>query len=205
MLQDDLAHASSDVDDEFDRRCASWLASSAEGDEKALEALYEATLSRLFAVAVRILQDQSLCEDIVTETYYEIWKNAARYEPQRGRPITWMMTICRNRSLDAYRRRAAELKKLEAVKAGENSRNATVPDDLLDCFQGNQQVHRMLADISAEDRQLIALAFFRDFTHQQIAEFVELPLGTVKSRIRRALKACAPLLSGDLKVVADQA
>ncbi len=185
------------VESDFDRNCELWISEISKGQEKALEKLYTATLSRLFAIAVKILDDSALAEDVVTESYHEIWRHAARYDRAKGRPITWMMTICRNRALDAYRRRAADARKLENAATLEHEAVADVAEDLMGSLRDDTLMRALLEQVSSEDRQLIALAFFRDYSHQEIADFSGLPLGTVKSRIRRALKNLAPVLEAD--------
>ncbi len=191
------------VENELDQRIAEWIQSISRGDEEALGQLYDATLSRLYAVAVRILDDSGLAEDVVAETYHELWQHASRFDRSKGRPITWMLTICRNRALDAYRKRAADARKVDSA-AGEDSFAAgSAPDDLLDVVQQGHAMQAVLASISADDRQLIALAFFRDHSHQEIADFVQMPLGTVKSRIRRALKSLETAVPEEYQIVRE--
>ncbi|MEO1574258.1 MAG: sigma-70 family RNA polymerase sigma factor, partial [Pseudomonadota bacterium] len=95
--------------------------------------------------------------------------------------------ICRNRSLDEYRRRAANARKVEAAAAQPGKDHNCGPEVLLESLERGHAVHALLLSLSAEDRQLVALAFFRGMSHPQIAEVTDMPLGTVKSRIRRAL------------------
>lgn len=170
------------------------------GSEKALSDLYDATLSKVFAVAIRIVGDAALAEDVATDVYYEAWKNAARYDAAKGRPLTWLLTICRNRALDEYRRNASAARTAESAAAMDVQAQVDEPDDLLAASEEGHAVQVLLAGMSTEDRQLIALAFFRDMSHSQIAEHVGQPLGTVKSRIRRALAAMSAALPEDITV-----
>lgn len=157
-------------------------------DESALSAFYDATLNRAFGVAVRILNDESLAEDVVADVYHDVWNKAADYDEKRGRPITWLLTICRNRALDEYRRRATRQKTAETV-AREDQAETHGPDDILAVVDENHALHDALSAIKFDQRQLLALAFFRGLSHQEIADYTRTPLGTVKSSIRRALKA----------------
>lgn len=200
MSEQPLTAGAPDNDHAFDARCAAWLEAMAGGDEKALEDFYDATLPRAFAVAVRILGDASTAEDVVADAYHDAWCRADGYEPQKGRPITWFLTICRNRSLDEYRRRAANLRKVEAAAAQHMEEHTCGPDTLLESVEQDHAVHALLLSIAGEDRQLLALAFFRGLSHQQISEVTQMPLGTVKSRIRRALATLERNAPGLLEV-----
>ncbi len=180
---------------DFDRRCTGWIGAMAAGDEQGLEALYEVTLARVYAVALRVLGDEAAAEDVVSQTYFEAWKTAARYDASRGRPITWLLTICRNRALDEYRRRQSDLRKLEAAarEPGDTGLMADLPD-LLQALESDRLAQHLLAQMEETDRQLIALAFFRGLSHKQVAEVTGMPLGSLKSRIRRALVALGEAL-----------
>ncbi len=184
--------------EEFDARCRQWLKGMAEGNEKALNELYDATLGKVFGVAMRIVGDTALAEDVVTDVYHEAWNKAGRYEQTRGRPITWLLTICRSRALDQYRREASAARKVEAAAAAGIAGGVAEPDELLESVEQGHAVHAVLMTISDEDRQLIGLAFFRGLSHRQIADVTDMPLGTVKSRIRRALQSLGEALPSGL-------
>ncbi|MEO0996102.1 MAG: sigma-70 family RNA polymerase sigma factor [Pseudomonadota bacterium] len=181
----------------FDAACSGWIEGMTGRDEDALTSLYNATLSRVYAVALRIVGDESLAEDVVTNVYHQAWNQASRYSPTRGRPITWLLTICRSRALDEYRRAAAAERRSDALR--ELGANATVatPGDLLDVMESKHAVHAVLETLSADDRQLVALAFFRGMTHTEISAQTAQPLGTVKSRLRRALKSLGSALPAE--------
>ncbi len=187
MAPDPLTSENTSPNDDFDARCTEWISEMSGGNEQALGDLYDATLGKVFGVAVRIVGDSATAEDVVTDVYYEAWNSAASYDRQRGRPITWLLTICRNRALDEYRRAASSARKIEAATAASVPGNGAAPDDLLEMLEQGHEVHALLMTIPVEDRQLLALAFFRGLSHQQIAGVTGMPLGTVKSRIRRAL------------------
>lgn len=173
---------------EFDAQCLGWIQKMSMGSERALTEFYNATLGRVYGVAMRIVADDALAEDVVMDVYHQAWQSAGRYDALRGRPITWLLTICRSRALDEYRKRSASIRKMEAAAASDVPDSVTVPDELLQAAEQEHVVRRLLAELSNEDRQLIALAFFKGLSHQQIADHTQLPLGTIKSRIRRALK-----------------
>lgn len=199
MVPDALTRDTTNGGDELDARCSHWIKQMSLGDELALNAFYDATLHRVFAVAIRIVRDAALAEDVVTDVYHEAWKNAGRYIRERGRPITWLLTICRNRALDEYRRESSIVRKKEAAAAMEVPATVERPDMLLQAVEEGSAVRNMLEQISAEDRQLIALAYFKGLSHQQIAEYTDMPLGTVKSRIRRALTTLSAAIPAELR------
>lgn len=172
---------------EFDERCAAWLQSMDAGEEAALGELYEATIASVFGVAVRIVGDSTAAEDVVADVYHEAWQSAGRYDRSRGRPITWLMTICRNRALDMSRREYSSAQTHRQAASLVVQDEGERPDELLEAIEARHMIRSVIEQLGPEDRQLVAMAFFKGFTHQQIADCVELPLGTIKSRIRRAL------------------
>ncbi len=176
------------ADETLDGRCQTLIRAMASGDEQALGTLYDLTLSRVYAVALRILNEPALAEETVTDVYFAAWKNAGAYRSDRGSALSWLLMQCRSRALDAYRHRAGMQRKADAA-ANEADVEVNEPEDILTCLQDGNAVHELLAALPFDDRQLITLAFFRDFSHAEIAACTGQPLGTVKSRIRRTLAA----------------
>lgn len=185
--------------EEFDARCLHWIQEMSAGNEQALGEFFDATLSKVFGVAVRIVGDSGLAEDVVSNVYHEAWRNAGSYDQVRGRPITWLLTICRNRALDEIRRESSAARKVEAAAVMEIPEQVAGPDALLEATEAGHAVHDLLAKLAPDDRQLIALAYFRGLSQQQIADYLQLPLGTVKSRIRRALAALGDVAPAELQ------
>ena len=89
---------------EFDARCAKWLAQIAAGEESALEAFYSETLANVYGIAIRITQDRGIAEEVVIDVYHQVWLQAAQYSEERGRPLTWLLSISRSRALDHLRK-----------------------------------------------------------------------------------------------------
>lgn len=160
-------------------------------EDKALAALYDATASRVFGLVGRIVVDNALAEEVVEDTYWQVWRQAVRFDAARGRPLTWLLAMARSRAIDALRRRERRaLVPLEdEAQAALCDEDSAGPPDLLAATRGEHLLHRALATLEAQPRQLIALAFFRGLTHEEIAACTGLPLGTVKSQIRRSLQA----------------
>ena len=158
------------------------------GQERALEELYEATVGKLYALASAILRSAEDTEEIVCETYAYAWANAARFDPSRANALGWLLMLCRSRALDRLRQRRAAANALDIVGMREtDSGGSDQPYDILSLMQRRSRVHIALAQLTPERRRLVSLAFLQGLSHQEIADATHLPLGTVKSHLRRAL------------------
>jgi RNA polymerase sigma factor (sigma-70 family) len=172
-----------------DAKLVAWIERVGARDERALEALYDATLSRVYGIVLRIVRRRALAEEVVEDTYFQVWRQALRFDPARGRALAWLLGMARSRSIDALRREARHA--CESLDSEEGPAveevSQIIAEDLLACTRTQSQLHLALRRIGGESRQLVALAFFRGLTHEEIAKYTELPIGTVKTRIRRAL------------------
>ena len=179
-----------------DPRCRELLAAIAKRDEGAMEPLYDVTIGRTYGVALRITGRRDAAEDVVAETYWQVWQQADRYDPQRGSALGWLLTICRSRALDHLRRRdKAELHPEPHTLHPELIAARDDPEDLLSAAQSESAVHTALQTLPAQQRQLIALAFFKGMSHQEIADYTAIPLGTVKTHLRKALTVLQQMLN----------
>lgn len=158
-----------------------------EGKESALEALYDATVSKLYGLASVIVRRGEDAEDVVCATYAHAWANAARYDQRRSSVLGWLLMLCRSRALDVLRQRRAQSALLEHVAHETLNDVSPGPDELLGLLHHESRVRAALEALSPERRELIALSFLRDLTHAEISDRTGLPLGTVKSHLRRAL------------------
>jgi RNA polymerase sigma-70 factor (ECF subfamily) len=166
----------------------SLLARMARHDERALADFYDLTIGRVYGLTLRITRRTDAAEDVAAETYLQIWRDASRYEPARGSVLAWVLTICRTRAIDSIRRRDRAQNVSDPEKlSGEQSGSAEDPQDLLLHAERDSALHLALAELSAIQRQLLSLAFFRGMTHEEIAAHAHLPLGSVKTHIRKAL------------------
>jgi RNA polymerase sigma-70 factor (ECF subfamily) len=171
-----------------DAQLAAWLDAIVHHDERALLALYEATLSRVYGLVLRLVRRSQLAEEVAEEVYFQVWRQAPRFDPQRGRPLTWLLGMARSRAIDALRREARfQHEVLDEASAPAQAPAAESGDELLAVAQGHAELHRALLRLKPQPRQLVALAFFKGLSHEEIASQTHLPLGTVKSQIRRAL------------------
>ena len=186
MIRDALASNAAVADSMLDP-LAFLIEDMRKGNEQALESLYDATVGKLYALASAILRHAQDAEDVVCATYEQAWESAAQYDPGRATALGWLMMMCRSRALDQLRKRKLHAVPLADVRLSEADENAAPPDDLLSLVQENSRVYAALATLSEERRQLISLSFLRDLTHAEIAELTGMPLGTVKSHLRRAL------------------
>ncbi|MEW5880585.1 MAG: sigma-70 family RNA polymerase sigma factor [Pseudomonadota bacterium] len=169
---------------------AALLARIALGEQAALESLYDLTLPRVFAVARRICSDAALAEEVAEDVYFQVWREAARFDSARAPALPWLLMMTRSRALDALRRTdRALLTDDPHALAGEECSGDGDPLRLLEAFRRDGEVRAALARLPARDRQIVALAFLRGLTHAQIAAAMRLPLGTVKTAVRRALHA----------------
>lgn len=163
------------------------------GDAEALRVLYERYGRLVFGMTYRLLGDRQAAEECTQDVFVSVWRNARGYDPSRARVSTWLLAIARNRAIDATRRRAARPVDPQAdVWTTEET-----PDTALLVTQADeaQRVAAAMAELPDAQREAVLLAYFDGLSHTEIAERLELPVGTVKSRIRLALdrlRALAP-------------
>lgn len=178
-----------------DAQLAAWIEAVVDQDERALAALYDATFSRVFGLVQRIVRNTAMAEEVVEDAYFQVWRQAARFDPVRGKPLTWLLAMARSRAIDALRREARfQHDTLGDDEAAEGAAAAPPVDELLDLARHRADLQQALMLLGAQPRQLVSLAFFRGLSHEEIAEQTRLPLGTVKSQIRRALLSLRELL-----------
>jgi len=161
----------------------------AEGDSAAFERVYDAFSGILYSLALRILERPEDTEELLQEVFLKIWKDAADYDPRRGAPLAWAITITRHKAIDRIRATARRLRLYEAAEAETKNSPAAIPQPLSDAehSESARAVRQSLDHLHPEVRQSIELAFFGGLSHSQIAAKLSLPLTTVKSRIRRAM------------------
>ncbi len=184
-----------------DAQLVTWIDAIVDQDERALAALYDATFSRVYGIVHRIVRRTALTEEVVEDTYFQVWRQAVRFDPSRGVALTWLLSMARSRAIDALRREARfEHDTLDDDDAHALTSDAAVGDELLDIARHHAELQRALLLLGAQPRQLVSLAFFRGLSHEEIASQTSLPLGTVKSQIRRALLTMRQIL-GDAGMV----
>lgn len=155
-------------------------------DEQSLAELYDCTLSKVYGLALKITRRHDLAEEVVEDTYMQAWQEIAKFDSARGPIIAWLMVICRSRAIDALRRTDAAESHAEPENLNSHIENANSPLDILLLLERESDIRHALANLNALQRQLISLAFFKGYTHEEIALNMHMPLGTVKSNIKRA-------------------
>jgi len=172
---------------------AAALVRVAGGDRAALRMVYQDTCAKLFGVCLRILKDRSEAEDVLQDVYVTVWRKAATFDPGRASPITWMVAIARNRAIDRLRARAAR-GRLAPLDAGDPVRDpAPAAVERVELAQQHQRLTRCLEELDAPHASAIRAAFLDGATYEELAARMNVPLGTMKSWIRRGLlklRAC---------------
>ncbi len=161
------------------------LASIARRDQESRDAfrrLYRATLSRVWGICLAITRNPADAEEATNDTYLKVWREAGSYTPTRGGPLAWLAVIARSKALDVLRKRGRD--RLVLTEDGPWAVFEAPPTDCLETLK----VARLLQTLEESDRRLILASFFLGCTHGEMAEATGLPLGTVKSRIRRAIE-----------------
>lgn len=185
------------------RQLKTWLAATARKDGDAFRQLYDATSSKLFGFALRILVKRELAEDVIQESFVSIWNNAASYQAGLAAPMTWMTTIVRNKAFDTLRRIDGAVE-IDADNFDKEVMDALesvdpTPIEALQISDESKALARCFAKLESLHRQAIALAFYHDLSHGEVAEQLALPIGTVKTWVRRGLeklRLCLTKLEG---------
>ncbi|MBE7217494.1 MAG: sigma-70 family RNA polymerase sigma factor [Caulobacteraceae bacterium] len=164
------------------------LEATAGGDRRALERVYEATSAKLYGVCLRILHDEAEAEDTLQDVYLTIWRRAGAFDPARGvSPVTWLAAIARNRAIDRLRAdRSSASRPLEAAAQAPDP--APLASHGLEQRQEAARLNGCLEALPQDHAAAVRAAFFGGFTYAALAEAAAVPLGTMKSRIRRSLQ-----------------
>jgi len=167
---------------------AGLLARIALRDAAALSSLYDLTASAVHGVCRRILRDASDAEEAAGDVFLQVWQKASRFDPARGDALTWLLTLARSRAIDRLRARGAARRHETGFDETYDAPSTDPgPEMRTSLAQRAALVRGALADLPAEQRQALELAYFEGLTHAEIAERLAQPLGTAKSRIRLAL------------------
>lgn len=160
-------------------------------DEQAFSDFYDLTVNRVYSLVYRILQNKDDSEEVVCDVYAQIWRQATNYYPERGSVLGWSLLIARCRALDLYRKNKNRHEIIQdAIESLETfSDCATEPDKIIQLFQENSKANEAIKQLSLVQRQILALAFFKGMSHNDISASIDMPLGSVKSNIRRALES----------------
>jgi RNA polymerase sigma-70 factor, ECF subfamily len=178
-------------------RLADLLARTALSDQQAFAELYRLTSPHLYAVALRILRVSGPAEEVLQESYVNIWHHAGSYVAAKSQPLTWMTSIVRNRCLDQMRRREVDTVTIDDEEPGMKlADDRPSPIDMLLSSADALAVRSCVERLEAGQKQAIALAFYQGLSHSELASHLRQPLGTVKSWVRRGLERLKACLDG---------
>src|SRR5512132_1664237 len=167
----------------------------ADGDDGAFDILYHRFARPLYGLALRMLRDRSRAEDAVQETFASIWRSAASYRPERGPGAPWLYAVARNAIVDRARSRG----ETTFADPPEQVSPSAGPDEQTESAYVAWRVHRAVEDLPEHERQVVELAYWSGLSQSEIAQFLNIPLGTVKTRTRTGLSRLADLLEGELR------
>jgi RNA polymerase sigma-70 factor, ECF subfamily len=169
------------------------------GDKEALSDLYDSTVAKVHGLVKAMIHNTADAEEVTCDVYTQVWQTAVNFDPSRGSVLSWLLSIARSRALDCLRRQRGKLR-VFADQPSDHEHHVpegiehNSPESMLSAFQSRSVVRSALEQLSPERRRLICLAFFEDLSHSEIAELTGLPMGTIKSHLRRAMHSLRGLL-----------
>ena len=167
-------------------------------DDRALEELYERFSKVIYSVIVSIVKKKEDAEEILCEIFFQVWEKAPSYDLGKGSVYTWLLTLARNRAIDkirskSYKNQKQEDSDIDEMDVFSNPDSGNQLDNVV-LAERAESVKLALAKIPADQRQVLEVAYFEGYTQSQIAERLNLPVGTVKTRMRSGMKALQDLL-----------
>jgi RNA polymerase sigma-70 factor, ECF subfamily len=166
---------------------AELLKACGKGDQAAFAALYDATAARVVGLAVRVVRDPAQAEEVAQEAFLEIWRSSGRFDPAKGSPLGWLLTIVHRKSVDRVRSAEAATRRDETY----HHQNQPIPhDSTAEAAQASLEARRVrgaLTSLTTVQREALELAYFGGYTHTEVATMLDLPVGTAKTRIRDGL------------------
>jgi RNA polymerase sigma-70 factor (ECF subfamily) len=163
---------------------AELMTGCASGDQQSFAELYDRTVRRVYGTVLRVLRSPEYAEEVTQEVYVEIWKQAPRYAVEKGSVMAWITTMAHRRAVDRVRSRTSEVARDERYAYANAQREG---DDVWDSVAQNQDVERVrkaLATLSPIQQQAVRLAYLQGLTQSEISSLLNIPIGTVKTRIR---------------------
>ncbi|HEV2044772.1 MAG TPA: sigma-70 family RNA polymerase sigma factor [Sphingomicrobium sp.] len=182
--------------DEARARLVEALVATGTEDRAAFATLYALTSAKLFGVCLRICGDRGAAEEVLSDVYLTIWRRAGAFEPGRASPISWLATIARNRAID-WRRSAGRRPTLELDQIPDVADDTPSAEEQMVRSEGERRLHLCLDQLDDKQRGAIRAAFFGGLTYAELAERDAVPLGTMKSWVRRGLQRLKDCLSDD--------
>ena len=166
---------------------AELLKLSGRGDEAAFAKLYDATAARAFGLAVRVIRDPSQAEEVAQEAFLEIWRTASRFDVTRGSAVSWVLTIVHRKAVDRVRSAEASTRRDTTYHQGSQLVEHDSTAEAAQASMEARRVRQAMDSLTEVQRQALELAYFKGYTHTEVATMLDLPLGTAKTRIRDGL------------------
>lgn len=184
-------NAGMNTDNNSDALLIALLERIAQQDDAALKELYQQCASKMYGLALRVVTHRDLAEDVLQEAFLSIWRSAPDYRASLSPPMAWMGLIVRSRGLDMLRRRTADrshvTQELDDTLADTLASDSPTPMDTAQASEQAWALHQCLERLDNKQREVVSLAYVRDMSHGELAQQLSLPLGTVKTWIRRGL------------------
>ena len=154
------------------------------GDEAAVERLYDAVSSRVFGLVRRVVRDPAQSQEVTQEIFLDIWEQASRFDPARGKAMSWILVIAHRKAVDKVR--ASQASSNRDLREGVKNYQESYDDvaDTVETQMEAERVQKALETLTAAQQEAISLAYYGGYTHQEVAELLKVPVGTVKTRIR---------------------
>lgn len=173
----------------IDRSDDDLLLLASEGNKEAFTVFYDRTASRVLGLVTRVLIDPSQSEEVTQDVFLEVWQNASRFDPAKGKALSWLLTMARRRAID--RVRASQSSRERDLSVGirdfEEARNDV--EDTVKITLEHQRITRAMRTLTANQQQALELTYFQGLTNTEAASTAGVPVGTMKTRLRDALSA----------------
>ncbi|MEA2479551.1 MAG: hypothetical protein QOJ07_1473 [Thermoleophilaceae bacterium] len=170
-----------------------------DGDPDAFEIMYDRHGGAAFSLAYRMVGDRNVAEDITQEAFISIWRSRSRFDRERGSVRAWVLGIVHHRAIDGLRRNSAHDRRRASAEGLEERQEAPERTDVeVARREEAREVHAALESLPEQQLQVVKLAYFGGFTHTQIAQMLDMPIGTVKGRMRLGLEKLRRALAGNM-------
>ena len=166
---------------------ADLLKLSGRGDEAAFARLYDSTAARAYGLAVRVVRDPAQAEEVAQEAFLEIWRTASRYDVKKGSAVSWILTIVHRKAVDRVRSAEASSRRDTAYHESNITPEHDSTAEAATASMEARRVRQALQSLTEVQREALELAYFKGYTHTEVAGMLDLPVGTAKTRIRDGL------------------
>jgi RNA polymerase sigma-70 factor (ECF subfamily) len=163
------------------------LAGAARGDQHDFAALYDRVAAPVYGLVRRVVRDPAQAEEVSQEVFVDVWRTAARFDPDRGSATAWILTIAHRRAIDRVRADQASRQRTARVGRDQQQRDYDAVAEAVETAFEHEQVRLALGSLTALQREAVELAYYQGYTYREVAEVLDTPLGTVKTRMRDGL------------------